>query len=345
MSSCYTQEQLDLLRIGYKHLPVYLLTLLFNYRFGMEKSETTIKSTLSNHGFTCGRKGGHEVGERRAYSQRQIDFLKNNYPNMNSRRLTKAFNEEFNESKNVDQIKSTLFRYKIQSGRTGCFEKGFKPWNTGVKGSIKPNSGSFKKEHVPANTKPMYHERICSKDGFIIMKVPERNPYTGAFGRYKNKHVWIWEQAHGPVPEGHVVRFLDGDKMNCVLENLGLFTKAENLQITRLGFNNAPAEVKPTIIAMAKLDSKRSQLKHKGRGRIKMPEIEARVLDLGKKFQDVNKGPFSASDIQNAGWPKEKPNQASGLGISQALQNLKRKKSIKSIARGLYAMASEESER
>ena len=34
------------------------------------------------------------------------------------------------------------------------------------------------------------------------------------------KSRWVWEQANGPIPKGHVVILLDGDPMNCELGNL-----------------------------------------------------------------------------------------------------------------------------
>ena len=37
---------------------------------------------------------------------------------------------------------------------------------------------------------------------------------------WKRKHVYIWEQANGEVPEGHVIMFKDGNPNNFDLENL-----------------------------------------------------------------------------------------------------------------------------
>ena len=33
---------------------------------------------------------------------------------------------------------------------------------------------------------------------------------------------WVWEQADGPIPAGHVVAYVDGDPSNCNLDNLSL---------------------------------------------------------------------------------------------------------------------------
>jgi hypothetical protein len=78
-------------------------------------------------------------------------------------------------------------RNKWNTGRTGCFEKGDKPWNTGTKGVCKPNSGNFKSGQVSWNKKPVGYERICSKDGYVIVKVAEPNVF-------KLKHRIVWKK-------------------------------------------------------------------------------------------------------------------------------------------------------
>ncbi|MCK4789229.1 MAG: HNH endonuclease [Desulfobacteraceae bacterium] len=147
---------------------------------------------------------------------------------------------------------------KQRSGKTGRFQAGHVPWNDGTKGQglTGANRKSFKKGNVPANRKPLWTERVCPKDGFILMKVPERNPYTGFSTRYKHKHVYIWEQEHGPVPKGMVVAFIDGDKTNCEPENLMLISRAELLALNQHGYKNMPDELKPNVLALSKLQAK-----------------------------------------------------------------------------------------
>lgn len=69
---------------------------------------------------------------------------------------------------------------------------------------------------------------------------------------WKQKHRLIWEKHHGrPVPDGYLITFLDGDKMNFDIENLALISKEEqailnrknlryeNTECTRAGINIA----------------------------------------------------------------------------------------------------------
>ncbi len=39
---------------------------------------------------------------------------------------------------------------------------------------------------------------------------------------------YLWEQHKGPIPPKHIVIFKDGNRANCVIENLELISKADN---------------------------------------------------------------------------------------------------------------------
>lgn len=70
-------------------------------------------------------------------------------------------------------------------------------------------------------------------DGYLRIKVRDavygKEP-TG-FGNVK---VWplysryLWEQHHGPIPPRHIVAFKDGDRKNCVIDNLALMSMVDN---------------------------------------------------------------------------------------------------------------------
>lgn len=48
----------------------------------------------------------------------------------------------------------------------------------------------------------------------------------GKYG-WQHKHVAIWTAANGPLPEGYIVCFKDGDTLNCKLGNLEAIPKTE----------------------------------------------------------------------------------------------------------------------
>lgn len=170
--------------------------------------------------------------------------------------MTQEFNVKYRMKKTLGQILSTLKNHRITSGRTGYFEKGHAPFNAGSIGLTKANLTSFKKGNTPKNRKPVGSERIDSRGGYILIKIAERDPYTRYRTRYKLKHVHIWEQAHGPVSKGKILTFKDGNKLNCTVENLILVSRREALRLNQKHYARMPNELKPSVLALAKLEVK-----------------------------------------------------------------------------------------
>lgn len=259
----YTPEMLDFLRAGYARMECCDLTDAFNARFGMSKTQGQIKACLGNHGITARRKGPMK-GKRLSFTPDQISWLKDAYRKMPQADLPAAFSAQFGVKKSERQIRAFLKNYSIRSGRMGRFEPGTSPWNKGMKGWCPDGcqATQFRPGNMPANVRPMHAERV-GKNGYIEIKVPERNPYTGAPTRFRHKHVWLWEQAHGRrLPDGHVVIFLDGNNRNFDIENLRLISRAELLYLNRRGLNLAelPADARESALALARLETTTHQI-------------------------------------------------------------------------------------
>ena len=205
------------------------------------------------------------------YTAEQIEWLRENYLLMMVVELTTAFNQHYGQHRAVNAIKSTLTRYGFKSGRNSRYVKGGTSWNKGKKGIWLPNSGNYQKGNLPHNHTALWSERI-SKDGYIEMSVPEPNPYTGFPTRYKHKHVWLWEQANGKKPKGTAVIFADGNNRNFDQDNLLLVTRAELLAMNQHNYKDQPAELKPSILALAKLEAKAGFRTAPSRGRVKSLE-------------------------------------------------------------------------
>lgn len=191
-------------------------------------------------------------GQAIKYTPEQLDYIKSNC-NLGRKELTIDVNLIFLTDFTVAQISGLCKRNKWNTGRTGCFEKGDKPWNTGTKGVCKPNSGNFKSGQVSWNKKPVGYERICSKDGYVIVKVAEPNVF-------KLKHRIVWEKLNGPIPDGQVVAFKNMDKTDCRIENLMLMTKAEMVRYSQNFYNLANSETNETCLLMAKVKAKSHQV-------------------------------------------------------------------------------------
>jgi len=247
----YTAEQLKFLQEQFQTLTVADLTVAFNKRFRCAKSFNTIKACLNNHKIRCGNNMAKGY-RKQIMNKEQFLWVRVNYPDMPVRVLTEAFNVEFDKQLTVDQLKTFVHNHGINSGRTGCFVKGqARPPGSGMKPG-ETNSTSFRKGSVPPNLKPLWDERFSS--GELLMKVPQRNPYTGAPTRYLSKKVWVWTHENGPVPQGHVLLSVDGDNCNCDIENIECITLPLHFRLNMHHYKDAPAELKPSIMAMARLE-------------------------------------------------------------------------------------------
>lgn len=123
------------------------------------------------------------------------------------------------------------------------FRPGMTPWNAGT--SYQAGGRSAETQFQPGgrygqalhNYKPIGSERI-SKDGYIQRKVNDDMPLQR---RWRAVHILIWEAANGPLPAGHAVSFINGDKRDLRLENLRLVSRAE--MMSRNTVHNLPPEV------------------------------------------------------------------------------------------------------
>ena len=147
-----------------------------------------------------------------------------------------------------------------RTGRTGRFPKGNEPWTKGKVGVVSEafKRTQFKKGQRPHNTKYVGHERV-NREGYIEISVEETNPRTGFERRYVHKHVWLWTQANGPVPEGMCLKCLDGDKLNTDPSNWAPIPRAIIPRLNggrgrRTPYDAAPAELKPTIMLVARVE-------------------------------------------------------------------------------------------
>jgi len=128
------------------------------------------------------------------------------------------------------------------------FKKGHVTWNKGMKGlQIGGGETQFKKGNEPYNTK---------FDGCISIRKDKSKKAYKYIRITKSKWVLlqrhIWEQSNGPIPEGALVKFADGNSMNCDLTNLYLSNRPDNMDSNTI--HRYPAELKRTIKLLSKLN-------------------------------------------------------------------------------------------
>lgn len=197
-------------------------------------------------------------GRQIAYSAEELAWIEA-HREMPRREAHAAFCRKFGRSDvSRDNYKSLCKRKGWLTGRTGCFEKGAIPANKGKKMPFNAGSAKtqFRRGHRPHNTKYLGHERL-SKDGYVEISIAETNPHTGFERRYVQKHRWLWEQKNGPVPDGMRLKCLDGDRTNTDPSNWEAIPYALAPRLNGRfgrGYDDAAPEVKPLILAAAKLE-------------------------------------------------------------------------------------------
>jgi hypothetical protein len=189
----------------------------------------------------------------------------------------RAFAEHFGRDVSAGALHALRKRKGWKTGRTGCFAKGHTPFNKGKrcpegKGGRHPNARrtQFRKGNEPHNTHYLGHERVDAHDGYIYISIAETNPHTGYPRRYVLKHKYLWELKNGPVPEGHALKCLDGNRQNTAPSNWEAVPRAMLPRLAGkagrykrvLAYDDAPPELRPTVMAIAKLSHK-ARVRHR----------------------------------------------------------------------------------
>jgi len=200
---------------------------------------------------------------RHTWTERELKLLKAYYPHQRgadvaellgislsvvykqAKKLGLQKSEEFNQS---DMSKRIMRGKSSEAMIRNRFQKGQPAWNKGIKGlQMGGVETQFKKGAKPLNHKPVGSTRICSKDGYVLIKVAE-----GKF-QWKMLHRENWFKAHGSYPPPtHVLTFKDGNKLNCDVANLEMITKGEHVK--RNGIHSYPPEVVQVMLLRGALN-------------------------------------------------------------------------------------------
>ena len=247
------------LRAEYSKRPVPETLRLFNRRFGTAVSSGQLKAANRNHRFGRARRSGASL----AFSASEAGWLRERLPSAPRAEVATAFWERFGWRPKPHTLDNWAHRHGLTGApNTGRFRAGQqRPPGSGATG---PNSGSFRPGHKRNDEAPMHSERWRATDGergCIFIKVPGPSPYEARRkagwsqeAHWVRKAVWVWENARGPVPEGHRVVHLDGDPANCEIANLDCISGASLAALNRSGAPKfAGREANPARIRLAQL--------------------------------------------------------------------------------------------
>lgn len=203
----YTSEQLAFIAENIKSTSYIDLTKSFNTHFGTNKTKDALKCACYFYNMRNDFKH-KKGGKKNCYTPEQIIFLATHIEGMSYRALTEMFNAHFGTNKTARSIRDECIKREMRNGRSGCFQKGNIPKNRFLVGN------------TPPNKHPVGYERV--EGGFVFVKVAEPDVW-------RLKHLAVWEQQNGPLPNSAIVIFADGNKRNFSPENL--------IQITRTQFS------------------------------------------------------------------------------------------------------------
>lgn len=134
------------------------------------------------------------------------------------------------------------------------FKPGLVPANKGLRRpgwhAGRMRETQFKKGERNWHQMPIGATRLV--DGYLYVKVAEvpHQPYTV---NWKPLHILEWERANGrPLPDGHCLRFRDGNRLNTALSNLELISRADNAR--RNAMHRLPEPIRRAIHAKGALN-------------------------------------------------------------------------------------------
>ena len=185
---------------------------------------------------TCNKKQKH-------YTKEDDELLRRLYPTMRAAELGEMIGRS---DKSVIGRANKLGLKKdrdfmIECSKAGQFKKGQTPPNKGKKWDDylskeqqeRSRSTLFGKGHMPHNHVPVGTEAKTT--------VGYRNVKVGEPKEWKFKHIMLWEEHHGAVPEGMFVYFKDRNRDNVTIENLAITNRADHGYRT---MQNRPMELK-----------------------------------------------------------------------------------------------------
>lgn len=177
-----------------------------------------------------------ETGQRNPWTQEHVALLERLFPELSAAeiatRLPHSERSIYQKARALGLKKSAAWIAErarqraldpAHGGAATRFQKGLQPWNSGTKGVMKRNSGSFQPGTVPQTWRPIGSDRV-TPDGYLARKTAD----TGVTRRdYVPVHHLIWRMHGRSVPAGHALIFRDGDRRNFDINNLELLTRPE----------------------------------------------------------------------------------------------------------------------
>ena len=169
------------------------------------------------------------------WTEEEVEFIRKVYPHYPNKTIIEMVKEKFGfdiTDSNLSNVKNTNGIPNKVISNSGCFKKGFIPWNKDRKMSEDEKEKSkatwFKKGSKPFNTLQVGSSRV-TKDGYKEIKIAEPNKWM-LYQRY------LYEKAHDEkLRKDDIIIFADGDKTNFDIDNLVKVSRSTLMHLNRCG--------------------------------------------------------------------------------------------------------------
>lgn len=225
-----------------------------NLLFGTEFTRSSIRAFYKNHKLPASARA---VTYSELWPADVVKIVKENYYGKSYAELTELINTRTGRHYTILQTRAYLRNHKLNTGRTGRFEKGRvserkgKTWNDYMPAESQARSRAtcYKPGHVPENQMQV-GTIVRNKDGYLLKKVSMTGDQRE---RWKFLHRLTWEEHNGPIPAGMQVSFKDGNKQNCSPDNLMLLSDREALMLLKKNLRSEHPEITQTGVTLVKL--------------------------------------------------------------------------------------------
>ena len=208
------------------------------------------------------------------WTEEELQYLRQHYPDGNTAEIAEHLGRtegavrsaadtygikksaEFKERQMQDMINSPQsIAHRFAKGHKSSF-KGEKWYELMPEESRnKCLRTAFKDGHIPHNAYADGTELV--RDGRVYIKVP-------GIRRLQLKHRYVWEKHNGKIPEGYIIKFKDGDFMNCDIDNLYIMSRAD--ACVKMTSEQSPEQIKKK---MSIVQARRNELIRKDKMRIR----------------------------------------------------------------------------
>ena len=213
------------------------MTRRFNARFGTRLSPGHIRLANREH------RWGRSFATYLTLTRGQFRWLKRRIASAPRVEIADRFERRFGWRPTKGDLDTMVSRFGWQGAHSLFHWKKGHTHNNGRKWPVTEarKRTHYQRGNVPHNKRPMFAERWTRCDGKPVLqiKIPQRDPYNGCFGRWIRKAVWVWRQTNGEVPAGHCIVQLDGDPGNCDIENIECVPLGVRTRIGRIPAVNA----------------------------------------------------------------------------------------------------------